>query len=223
VLVKSFAASLFKAAPLKIKINLIGSRLKAARAAAAVGNPLALLEGIKLDLKLLFLGAVICIAVFGNGVMRIQTTQQELTAIKNKRVKIRSVAASDSFQELSAVSANYKKKIKVLDNLVKNQIYLTPLLNSIPRALPKGVWLESFNLTQAKDLSLELVLNGQVYLENGDQEFESVNILISNLKKDPVFSGYFKEIIIGFIDRKSIQDKNMAVFKIICRNIPEKK
>jgi len=223
ILIKSFAASMFKSAPLKIKINLVGSRLKAARAAASVGNPFAFFEGIKMDLKFLFIGVVICIAVFGNGIMRIQATQAELTAIKNKRVKIRSVEGKDSFQELSASSAKYNKKIKALDNLVKNQMYITPLLNAIPRALPKGVWLESFNLTQSKELPLELVLNGQVYLENGDQEFESVNVLISNLKRDPVFFGYFQEIVIGFIDRKSFLDKNMAVFKVICRNIPEKK
>ena len=223
VLVKSFAASLFKSAPLKIKINLIGSRLKAARAAAAVGNPLALLEGVKVDLKYLILGVVLCIAVFAHGLMRTQATQQQLAEIKNARVKISTVAASDNFQELSGISSKYKKKIEALDNLVKNQMYVTPLLSTIPRALPKGVWLESFNLVQSKDLPLELVLNGQVYLRDGDQEFESVNIFLANLKKDPVFSKYFKEITISFIDRKSVDDRNVAVFKITCKNFAEKK
>ncbi|MDP2927553.1 MAG: pilus assembly protein PilM [Candidatus Omnitrophota bacterium] len=223
ILVKSFAAALFKSAPLKIKINLVGSRLKAARAAAAVGNPFVLLEGIKVDLKYIFLGVVVCIAVFGHGLMRTQVTQQELAAIKNKRVKIISVPTSGNFQELSTASSNYKKKIAALDNLVKNQMYVTPLLNTIPRALPKGVWLESFNLSQTKDVPLELVLNGGVYLGVGDQEFESVNIFLKNLKRDPVFSGYFKEIAIGFIDRRDVQGKNIAVFKITCKNFSEKK
>jgi hypothetical protein len=223
VLAKSYAAALFKIAPLKIKINLIGSRLKAARATASAGNPFALLEGVKLDFKYLLVGAAICIAVFGYGMMRTQASQAELAAIRDKRVKIKTAAANASFQDLSAMSSDFKKKIAALDNVVKNQMYITPLLNSIPRALPKGVWLDSFNLVQAKDIPVELVLNGQVYLENGDQEFESVNILISNLKKDPVFSGYFKEIVIGFIDRKNIQERNMAVFKIICKNSAEKK
>jgi Tfp pilus assembly PilM family ATPase len=221
MLVKSFAAALFKSAPLKIKINLVGSRLKAARAAAAVGNPLALLEGVKIDLKYIFLGVVVCIAVFGHGLIRTQTTQQDLDAIKNKRIKISTAVASD--QELAGVNSRYKKKVAALDNLVKNQMYLTPLLSTIPRALPKGVWLESFNLSQNKGEPLQLVLNGQVYLENSDQEFESVNIFITNLKKDPVFSKYFKEIAISFVDRKNLQDKLLAVFKITCKNFPEKK
>ncbi|MCX5694511.1 MAG: pilus assembly protein PilM [Candidatus Omnitrophica bacterium] len=223
MLVKSFAAAMFKPAPLKIKINLVGSRLKAARAAAAAGNPLALLEGIKIDLKFLFLGVIICVAVFGHGLMRTQAMQQELALVKNKRVKVNFVPASDNIQDLFAANSRYKKKIEALDNLVKNQMYATPLLSAVPRALPNGVWLESFNLTQAKDVPLELVLNGQVYLRDGDQEFESVNIFLANLKKDPVFSNYFKEITIDFIDRRDVQGRNVAVFKITCRNHLEKR
>lgn len=224
ILVKSYAVALFKAAPIKIKINLVGSRLKATRAAAAAagGNIFAVFEGIKIDLKYIFLGAVICVAVFGHGLMRTQARQQELEAVKKQRVKISSVIPSDDFQGLSTVSSKYKRKIAALDNLVKNQVYITPLLSTIPRSLPKGVWLESFNLTQSKGLPMELVLNGQVYLGNSDQEFESVNVFLTNLKKDPVFSGYFKEIVISFIDQKSVQDRNIAVFKITCKNISEK-
>ncbi len=221
ILVKSFAAALFKSAPLKIKINLIGSRLKVARVGA--GNPFTLLEGVKLDLRYIFLGVVVCIAVFGYGLMRTQATQQELVAIQNKRVKISTVPTSYTIEDLSSISSKYKKKIAALDNLVKNQMYVTPLLSTIPRALPKGVWLESFNLSQIKGMPMELVLDGGVYLEDGDQEFESVNIFLTNLKKDPVFSRYFKEIAIGFIDRKVVQNVNTAVFKIICKNFPEKK
>ncbi|MCX5669029.1 MAG: pilus assembly protein PilM [Candidatus Omnitrophica bacterium] len=221
ILIKSFAAALFKSVALKIKINLIGSRLKVARTAA--GNPLALLDGIKLDLRYIFLGVVVCVAVFGNGLMRTQATQQELTAIKNKRVKISTDLASDNVEELTGISSKYEEKIAALDNLVKNQMYVTPLLSTIPRALPKGVWLESFSLSRNKGVPMELVLNVGVYLEDSDQEFESVNIFLTNLKKDPVFSRYFKEITIGFIDRQNLQNKNTAVFKIICKNLPEKK
>ncbi|MHB8154855.1 MAG: pilus assembly protein PilM [Candidatus Omnitrophota bacterium] len=221
ILIKSFAAALFKSVGLKIKINLIGSRLKVARAAA--GNPLALLDGIKLDLRYIFIGVVVCLVVFGNGLMRTQATQQELAAIKNKRVQISTDLASDNVEELTGISSKYEEKIAALDNLVKNQMYVTPLLSTIPRALPKGVWLESFSLSRNKGVPMELVLNGGVYLEDSDQEFESVNIFLTNLKKDPVFSGYFKEIAIGFIDRQNLQNKNTAVFKIICKNFSEKK
>ncbi|MFH1190915.1 MAG: PilN domain-containing protein, partial [Candidatus Omnitrophota bacterium] len=113
--------------------------------------------------------------------------------------------------------------IAAIDNLVKNQLYVTSLLNTIPLAMPKGMWLESFDLGQSKDVPLELILNGQAYLGDSDQEFESVNIFLTNLKSDPVFSRYFKEIVIGSIDRRNVQDMNIAIFKIICRNFSEKK
>ncbi len=93
----------------------------------------------------------------------------------------------------------------------------------MPRALPKGVWLESFTLTQSKEVPLELILNGQVYLTDGEQEFESVNIFLTNLKRDPVFARYFKEIAIAFLDRKDVLGRNLAVFKITCKNLPERR
>jgi len=223
ILAKSFAAAAFKLTPIKIKINLIGSRAKAAKAAASVSSSMAFLEGIKVDLKFVFLGLIICGAALSYGSMRTKAAQEELDIAKNKRIKINSVPNGDSFQDLSALSSKYKKKIVALDNVVKNQVYITPLLSSIPRALPKGVWLESFNLSQSKGVPLELVLNGEVYLADGDREFESVNLFITNLKRDPIFSKYFKEIVIGFIDRKTLQDKNIAVFKISCKNFSEKK
>jgi len=222
ILAKSYAAALFKNSPLKMKINLIASKLKAARAGTASATPLAILEGVKLDFKYLLIGAVICIAVFGYGMMRTQAVQQELSAIKAKRVKVKS-ATNDNMETLSALSANFKKKMAALDGVVKNQMYVTPLLNSLPRTLPKGVWLDSFNLVQVKDTPVELTLNGEVYLDSGDLEFDAVNVFLSNLKKDPVFSGYFKEIVIGFIDRKSSQNRNMVVFKIVCKNSQENK
>jgi len=221
ILVKSFAAALFKSASLKIKINLIGSRLKVARAVAS--SPLALLGGIKLDLRYVFFAVVVCVAVFASGLMRTQATRQELVAIQNKRVKISTVLASDDIDELNNISSKFKKKIEVLDNLVKKQMYVTPLLSTIPRALPNGVWLESFDLSQSKGGNMELELIGKVYLKDGDQEFESVNIFLTNLKKDPLFSSNFKDITIGLIDRQNVQDKNIAVFKIICNNLSEKK
>ena len=223
ILVKSFSAALFKSAPLKMKISLIASRLKAARAATSAG-PLALFEGLKLDLKYILLGAVLCIAVFGYGVMRTQARQQELAGIISQRVKITSVPASDNLQDLQNASTKYKKKIAALDNVIKNQVYITPILNVIPQAMPKGVWLDSFTFSPGgKNLPMQLDLNGEVYLKDNDQEFESVNLFLANLKKDQVFSRYFKEILINSIDRRSVGNKTLAVFRISCKSIPEKK
>ncbi len=221
--IKSFSASLAKIAPIKIKINLIGARLKAAKAAVQTGKPFSLFEGLKLDFKFIIIGIVVCAAVFGYGLMRVQPMQNELVEIKGKRVKISSAVANDSLEALMALGSKYKKKVAVLDNLVKDQMYATYPLNVIPQALPDGVWLESFNLIQAKSGAIELTLGGQVYLGDSAKEFESVNIFLTNLKKDAEFSKYFKEINIGSIDQKLIEKKSVTVFSIACKKPVEKK
>lgn len=223
MLAKSLSAALFKSAPLKIKINLVGARFKAAKAPGEGWRPLVLLEGLKLDFKFIILGIVVCAAVFGYGLMRMKPLQEELAKIKGKRVKINSIVANDSLDALSALGAKYKKKIVTLDNLVKNQMYATYPLDAIPSALPGGVWLENFSLAQKIGGKIELTLSGQVYLENGEKEFESVNVFLVNLKKDPVFSRYFKEIAINSIDQKLVEGKNLTVFTIVCQSFPEKR
>lgn len=223
VLAKSFSAALFKSAPLKIKINLVEARLKAGKAVGERWKPFGLLEGLKLDFKFIILGMVVCAAVFGYGLMRIKPIQEELAEIKGKRVKIDSVVGDDSLGSLSALGAKYKKKIVTLDNLVKNQMYVTYPLEAIPALLPEGVWLENFSLTKKIGGRTELMLNGQVYLENGEKEFDSVNLFLTSLKKDPVFSKYFKEIIISSVDQKPAGDKSLTVFTIVCQNFPERK
>jgi len=163
VLAKSFAAALLKSAPLKITVNLLVAKLKAIKAAAPGLKPFTLLEGFKLDVKFIFIGIALCVAVFGYGLMRLKPLQEELAGIKSKRVKVSSIAPNDNYETLSALNVKYRKKLATLDNLVKQQVYATYPLDAIPRALPKGVWLDNFSLNQRKDGALELILNGQVY------------------------------------------------------------
>lgn len=221
--VKSFAASLSKIVPIKIKINLIAARLKAAKALVQAGKPISLLEGIKIDFKFVAIGIIICAIVFAYGLIRIQPIQKELIEIKDQRVKIGSVVPDNSLEALSALSSKYKKKVRTLDSLIKDQMYATYPLNIIPQALPDGVWLESFNLSQSKGGSVELSLAGQVYLGDSEREFESVNTFLTNLKKDPEFSKYFKEINIVSINQKLVEKNNVTVFSIACKKPTEKK
>ncbi len=208
---------------LKIKINWNGAKLKEAKAAAQAGKPFTLLEGLKLDFRFIILSIIVCAAVFGYGLARIRPMQKELVEIKSKRVQISSLTANDTLDAFSELGSRYRKKIRALDDLLKNQMYATYPLDAIPAALPGGVWLEGFDLGKRKDGSIELTLTGEVYLEDNDKEFESVSIFLANLKKDPDFSRYFKEINISSIDQKLVENKSVTVFSIVCRNIPEKK
>ncbi len=222
VLAKSFAAAQFKSLPLEIKINLVGARLKADRAATTGFRPFALFEDFKLDLKLIFLGIAVCAAVFGYGITRLQPLRQELAGIRNQRLKV-STVITENYEMLSDLDLKYSKRIASLDNLIKNHMYATYPLDVIPRALPNGVWLSNFSLKYNQDGALELVLDGQVSLGDSDKEFESVNSFLTNLKNDPVFSRYFRKMSISFIDRKQVGNASVAVFNIVCNSSPEKK
>ena len=225
ILAKSYAAALFKSAPLKIKINLVGARIKASKAVAIPWKPVGILEGLKMDLRFVMLGALLCVAALGWGLMRVQTIKHDLTQIKNQRLKMSPASAGESLESLTSLSDKYRKKVVALDNVIKSQMYATYPLNAVPRALPQGVWLTNFNLNKNRNAVTELVLGGQVYLENSEQEFESVNLFLFNLKRDPVFLKYFKEINISSIDQKlsDDKDKTITVFTIICKSVPERK
>jgi len=222
VLAKSFAAAQFKSVPIEIKINLVAAKLKAARAAAPGFKPFTLLEGFKLDLKFVFLGLAVCAAVFAYGLMRMQPLRRELAAVKGQGLKASPVLAAKDYETLSALDMKDNKRIAALNKLIKERMYATYPLDVIPRALPEGVWLSSFSLNHNKDGALELAIKGQVDLGDSDKEFDAVNVFLSNLKNDPVFSKYFKEMVITSIDQGPVDHDSVAVFNIFCKSLPEK-
>lgn len=223
VLAKSFAAAQFRSSPTGIKINLVAAKLKAARAASPGFKPLVLLEGFKVDLKFVFLGIVICAAVFGYGLMRLQPLQKEVSGIKEQGVKVSPALAGESYESLSELDMKYSKKIAALNKLITGHMYATYPLDIIPRALPDGAWLNDLSLKYNRDGALELIVSGQIDLADNDKEFEAVNTFLNNLRKDPVFTKYFKEINIGSIDQRSVEGGSLAVFSIVCKSSPEKK
>ncbi len=217
MLVKSFAAALLKSAPLKITLNLMGAKLKADKSTVSGLKYFNFLEGFKLDVKFIFIGIALCIAVFGYGLMRIKPLQEELTGIKSNRVKVSPAVPNDDYETLYALNVKYRKKIATLDGLVKKQMYATYALDAIARALPKGVWLDNFSLNQRKGGELDVIINGEVYLGDNDLEFEAVNTFLRNLKNEPKFFEYFREMNINSIDRKTTKDRSQAVFTIVCK------
>ncbi|MBU0547789.1 MAG: pilus assembly protein PilM [Candidatus Omnitrophica bacterium] len=222
ILAKSVGAVLFKELPLKIKINLYNTRLKA-DSVKGKEDIFAFMEGVKIDFRVIFLAILICAATFGYGIYRIQPVREELNSIKDKRPKVASASAGEDYAVLAARDKNLKKKLNNLDNLIKNQLYATYFLDILPRALPEGAWLTKFTSMSKEDGRPEVILEGEAYLGDSDKEFEAVSTFLSNLKGNQFFSKNFKEITITSVDRKTIWNKSVAIFSIACRNYPEKK
>lgn len=222
ILAKSFGAVLFKDLALKVKINLFSTRQKS-DSAKSKEDVFAFMEGVKVDLKVIFLGILICAASFGYGIYRTQPVREELNSIKNNRPKVAFAAGGEDSVILAARDINLKKKLNNLDSLIKDQLYATYFLDIIPRSLPEGVWLTRFASSHKEDGRPEVILEGSAYLGDSDKEFEAVNTFLSNLKGNQFFSKNFKEINITSVDRKATGDKSVAVFSIACKNYPEKK
>ncbi len=222
IIAKSFGAAIFKKFPLKVKVDLLSTRLKVDKGAGGAGVSM-FLQGFKLNPKVVFLGILICVATFGYGFLKMQPAQEEISKIIGKRPKVITVSADDSYENLTRINKKFKNKLDTLDKLIKNQFYATYPLDIIPRALPKGVWLTNFSLTKKEAGSPELIMNGLAYLGDSDKEFEAAGAFLSNLRTDKVFSKYFAEITITSVDRKQFLESSAAVFSIVCRNYPETK
>jgi len=221
VLAKSFGAAIFNEIPLKVKINLLKTQLKANSVKGNASN-FSFMEGVKIDFKIIILGALACLFTFGYGLYRMQPVREELKSIKNQRPAAAAVYVGEDYAVLAQRDKKLKNKLDNLESLVKDQPYATYFLDIIPRVLPEGVWLTKLTSTRQKPGGSEVVIDGEAYLGDSDKEFAAVSTFLTNLKENQFFSQKFREITIVSIDRSARLDKSVAVFSINCKNYPEK-
>ncbi len=222
-LVKAYSCSLSRVIKSALKINLLTVKTMAAKEAAMPALTLdALLKGFRLDPKMVLLALLICGAAFGYGLYQKLPLQKELASIKSMRPQVATVNPDASYEELSAIDAEYKAKIDAVNNLIKQQLYLTEILDIVPRVMPEGIWLKDFSFDKTEDGNTR-TLDGMAYLTDSSKEFELVNSFADKLKENAVFSKYFKDIKIVSLDRGKIKDSDVANFAISCQTIKEKK
>jgi hypothetical protein len=103
---------------------------------------------------------------------------------------------------------------------MKSQTYVTKILEIAARLKPEGIWLRNFNFNreQSKSERGDLVLDGMVYLTDGDKEFALVNKYLASLKENAVFNEYFKEMNIVSLERKAFKNVSVTAFTIYCRS-----
>ena len=104
-----------------------------------------------------------------------------------------------------------------MNDLIKKQLYVTELLDTIPAIMPRGAWLTKFYLNRGEDGRIDLILEGMVYLEDSDKEFGTVNQFLSSLKEAPNFIKYFKEINIVSVQRRQLDKAAVTNFLILCK------
>lgn len=221
-LVKGYSSALSKLikAPIYINLFLVKTRMvkEIAAPSKALAIPAVLFPLLKIERRILSLGLLICIATFIFGMYRIIPSEKELSSIIGIRPKISTIKPQASFEEIRTVEFEYKQKINVIENLLMKQAYLTEILDAIRHVISKDIWLVDFSFRKEENKT-ELILKGKVSLIDSGKELESVNEFLSNLKENPIFNKYFKQMEIVFIGQTQLQEATEAVtnFEIVCR------
>jgi hypothetical protein len=219
-LIKGFCVALSDVIKTNIKTDLLAAKEKAklAKEKAVSAKEISLIKGLKLNYRLVLLGVLICIATFAFGLSKMQPIRKELNNIIGMRPKVTTVSPEASYEELSGTDETYKAKLTSLDNLVRKQLYLTSPLNVIPSAIPEGVWLTGFDFNKTEEGKADLTLGGMAYLTDSDQEFAAVNKFLANLKGNPEFAKYFKDLSVTLLNRVEVERLTMTNFSITCRS-----
>ncbi len=219
--IKGYTASLSKIVKNNLTVNLLAAQKKAKSLKEREKETVSLFQGLRLDSRAVFLGLAICIATFGFGLYRMRALHKELNRIVSLRLPVSTVNTQAPYEELNSIDSEYKKKLHTVDNLIMKQVYLTELLDILSSGLPKGAWLTSISFKK-EETKTELSFDGMVYLGDSDKEFVTLNQFITDLKGNPEFSKYFKEVNIASLDRRQVGDLTMINFVISCKNYQER-
>ncbi|MCM8781145.1 MAG: pilus assembly protein PilM [Candidatus Omnitrophica bacterium] len=214
-LIKSYS-SLIPKSFLKIDLLSAKGRLKPPKEAAIQLELFSFLKDLRLSVWVVILGILICLGAFGLGYFKLKPLKTELDTLLSMRPVIEGVSAEASYEELSEIYNQYKKKIEAVDNLIKKQVFLTDQLDIIPRIIPGGVWLTNFNFKK-EESKLELYLIGVAFLSDREKEFRAINKFVTSLKENAKLTKYFKQISVLSIEQIT-QDNNPATkFEIVCQ------
>lgn len=214
---KAYSASLFATAKSPIKTNIITSWERSKQIKELSQNPTEILSLFFSDFKLnpKILALAICIAGSGLlvGLMQKLPVEKEIQDITKLRPKVISVDPKLGVGELDSALIKNLSDIKVMDNVLKKQLYLTPKLSLIPTFIKPGTWLTKLSF-ETTEIGLNFYLEGLVYLQDSSKELEAVNQFFINLKNSPDFNKNFKNLMVDSVESKKIGDTVVTSFAI---------
>ncbi|MDD5432933.1 MAG: pilus assembly protein PilM [Candidatus Omnitrophica bacterium] len=227
-LIKAYSSSLIGSVKIPLVFELLKEKakpkLQPMKDAAALNLDVnSLFADFVLDFRMIVVGALICLGTFGFALFRVLPVRNELNRIKTQRIEVSSIAATSSPEELIAKEDSYREQLNTVDKFIKKQLYVTKPLNVIPAVIPDGIWLDDFTFSKTDQGRPELALRGVAYLSDSNKEFTVVNEFVSNLKNNPEFSGYFKEIAVSSIDSGSLGKFTVTNFLILCKGLDKGK
>ena len=215
--VKAYSASLLGAVKSSINLDFLVAKEKAlSTAETETGKEIVFTaENLRVDPRFLVLGVLLIAGTIMYSSYQAIPLKKTLDETMSRRVRVAELSSSAPLADIEATSTNYKDRLTRLEDVLKQEVYLTPQLSAIPALLPKGAWLVDFSFKQDQQ-GVELVLKGQVFLDDRDKEFEAINTLSSNIKSNPVFAKIFPDINIPF-ERAKSGEYEVTNFTIFCK------
>lgn len=160
--------------------------------------------------------SAICILLFYLFVdySQISRLKSNLDMLVKKRSSLRQKVSSLELLDLQSIKSDYEEQITVL-NEAKKVTYLTPLLNTLPAIIPKGVWLNKIDFRIEPNIVLKM--DGKAYQVDESQQIDSVNRLLTSLKASPEFKKVFSFMDFDFIRQASLDEVAVTEFSITCK------
>ncbi len=169
--------------------------------------------------------AVMCVTVvlgaFYLAHQKISEWQKQTNAVSAKQGPF----ANTPVKDIEAKIKQYNEKILVYKD-IRTKSDMAPIMVLIPKLLPQGMWLKSFNIQyqeipkakqnaannktkikQPKDTSytMRIELSGAVYTADPNQQIRLVNDFVLSLKKNPELAKYIKQVDLSSMQREEIR------------------
>ncbi|MBN3038667.1 MAG: hypothetical protein JW869_04530 [Candidatus Omnitrophica bacterium] len=131
---------------------------------------------------------------------------------------------NQEIQKLQNELAAVNKKIPMIEQLMEKRILWAEKLNRVSDLLVSGVWLDEFSIREevvesrgrTEITTKYLLISGSAASRTQDEP-ALIGIFMQNLKDDPAFAKDFKEIELGPIRKRLIEQTEVMDFTLICR------
>ncbi|MFH0827793.1 MAG: pilus assembly protein PilM [Candidatus Omnitrophota bacterium] len=214
-LFKAYAVNLGGVLKSDIKIDLLPAKIKAkGLERVAVAGPV--LFGFVFDSKIFLLAIAIVAIPFLISFYRLKPLQSDLASLLNSRPPVLTVNPDLSLNELKDLDVKYKENVRVIKATLKGMVLITGQLDSIPRIMPEGLWLNDFNFRR-NDNGEVLTVSGSCYLGDNDKERKLINKFLNDLKENENFNKIFKVMNILNLDQGQNGNFVLTNFVIECR------
>ncbi|MFC1703626.1 pilus assembly protein PilM [Candidatus Omnitrophota bacterium] len=210
---KAYAAALRQTFRSQADINLLRKR------DVLEEKPRIAVSELPIDVAMLVRTSIVAVLfvafIFTAGSMRVAPLKSRLAKIEKQRLQLDPKFSSATIPQLDKLKIQYENEMQTLTEL-KQDRYVTPLVNALPRLIPQGVWVENFDFSEKKG-QFSLRISGNAYSKEKSEEIRMVNAFVSNLQNNAMFAKKFNQIKLGSVSQGRVETWTVSRFLINCK------